>query len=58
MSLSVFSAERRMPFSVTLLPAVTSPAMSSSTYPVILSGCAPPLSPSGLSWISIFCVSM
>ena len=38
LSLSVFSTDLRIPLSVILLPAVTSPAMSSSTYPVILSG--------------------
>ena len=58
LSLSDFSTDLRTPFRVILLPAVTSPAMSSSTYPVSLSGWAPPLSPSGLSWISIFWVSM
>ena len=58
LSLSVFSTDLRIPFRVILFPAVTSPAMSSSTYPVILSGWAPPLRPSGDSCISIFCVSM
>ena len=40
------------------VPGVTRPAMSSSMKPDILSGCAPPLRPSGFSWTSIFWVSM
>ena len=57
-TLSVFSAERIIPFIVTLFPGVIIPATSSSMYPLSLWGCAPPLRPSGLSCISTFWVSV
>jgi len=52
-----FCTDRRMPFRMTLSPGETLPAASSSRYPVRRSGCAPPRSPSGLSWTSTFWVS-